>query len=54
MVSKAWESKKFRPAVSFQEVEDVKGTRNMSLSEAAQAVERKKSVTHIETGNEKV
>ncbi|KAL1303110.1 hypothetical protein AAFC00_006548 [Neodothiora populina] len=54
MVSKAWESKKFRPALSFQDVEDVDKGRKMSLTEASDAVGRKKSITHVEVGSEKV
>ena len=55
VVSKAWESKNFRPQISFQEVEDVGGgKRNMSLTEASAAVGRKKSVSHVEGGMEKV
>lgn len=49
--SKAWESKKFRPQVSFRNVKDVTegdGGRGMSFGEAAEAVQRKKSVTHVE------
>ncbi|KAF2163501.1 hypothetical protein M409DRAFT_68432 [Zasmidium cellare ATCC 36951] len=53
---KAWESKKFRPKVSFREVVDVRDGegRGMSLAEATEAVQRKKSVTHVEEGLEKL
>ncbi|KAF2721338.1 high affinity glucose transporter RGT2 [Polychaeton citri CBS 116435] len=49
VVSKAWKSKEFRPQVTFQEVEEVGGAkRNMSLQDAADAVQRKKSMSHVE------
>lgn len=55
VISKAWQSKRFEPTVSFREVEQEKtavaGGRNMSLSEA---YERKKSVVATEELNEKV
>lgn len=52
--TKAWESHKFRPALSFQDVDDVAGGRKMSLVDATSAIERKKSVSHVEGGAEKV
>ncbi|KXT16985.1 hypothetical protein AC579_7419 [Pseudocercospora musae] len=54
-VSKAWQSKKFRPEISFQDADDMKkaGGRNLSISEMAEESQRKKSVTHVETENEK-
>lgn len=54
-VSKAWQSKKFRPEISFQDVDDIqkKGGRNMSISEMAEESQRKKSVSHVETEAEK-
>lgn len=48
-ISKAWQSKRFKPTISFQEVEEVDGAkRGMSLSEIGAEVERKKSVGHVE------
>ncbi|TKA72987.1 hypothetical protein B0A49_03064 [Cryomyces minteri] len=49
VVSKAWQSKKFRPQVSFQDAADM-GTagRGMSLSEIGQMQERKRSVAHVD------
>ncbi|KAI4941159.1 hypothetical protein J4E91_010950 [Alternaria rosae] len=47
IVSKAWKSQDFRPAVQFAEM-DPKGGRNMSLGEVAQNQERKRSVQHDE------
>jgi len=48
IVSKAWKSKQFRPAVSFQEVETTGPTgRSMSLADHAAVQERKRSVAHI-------
>lgn len=47
IVSKAWKSKSFRPALSFQEV-DREASRGMSLSELAANQERKRSVAHAE------
>lgn len=41
MVSKAWESKAFRPKVSFREVED--GERRMSYRELSVSQERRHS-----------
>lgn len=49
IVTKAWLSKKFRPQVSFQDVEDMQaGQRKMSLTDVAGELERKRSVTHVE------
>lgn len=56
IVSKAWKSKQFRPAVSYQDVDDV-GARGVSLSEAVAEVQRKRSVaggTVPATNGEKV
>ncbi|KAK5166342.1 Plasma membrane low glucose sensor [Saxophila tyrrhenica] len=50
IVTKAWQSKSFRPQVSFQEVSDKRG---MSMSEMAQETERRRSKASIE-GTEKV
>jgi SP family sugar:H+ symporter-like MFS transporter len=47
IISKAWKSKEFRPAVQFAEM-DPKTGRSMSLSEVAQNQERKRSVQHDE------
>jgi len=47
-VSKAWQSKRFKPSLSFQEVEEVGTKRGMSLTEIGEEVERKKSVGHVE------
>jgi tripartite-type tricarboxylate transporter receptor subunit TctC len=47
IVSKAWKSREFRPAVQFAEI-DPKTGRSMSLSEVAQNQERKRSVQHDE------
>jgi sugar porter (SP) family MFS transporter len=44
IVSKAWESKKFRPAVKFSEVEaEGEAARHMSLADIAAAQERRRS-----------
>ncbi|KAK7725944.1 Plasma membrane low glucose sensor [Botryosphaeria dothidea] len=45
-VSKAWQSSKFVPTVSFQEVADLHPQRGMSLAAAEDAAGRKKSVSH--------
>jgi hypothetical protein len=47
IVTKAWKSQGFRPAVQFTEI-DPKSGRNLSLSEVAQNQERKRSVQHDE------
>jgi hypothetical protein len=48
-VGKAWQSQGFVPEVRFMDVDDMnKGGRNMSLAEAAEEVQRKKSVDHVE------
>jgi SP family sugar:H+ symporter-like MFS transporter len=47
IISKAWKSQEFRPAVQFTEI-DPKSGREMSLSEVAQNQERKRSVQHDE------
>nr|OQO18252.1 hypothetical protein B0A51_12583 [Rachicladosporium sp. CCFEE 5018] len=48
-VNKAWQSKKFRPQISFHEVSDIKNDgRAMSLAEMGAEVQRKKSVGHEE------
>lgn len=52
IVSKAYKSKAFRPAVSFQEVEHTgEGGRSMSLADHAAVQERKRSVAHVDAGN---
>lgn len=52
VVKEAWESKKFRPALNFADV-DADAIRGMSLSEMAAAQERKRSVAHIgDMGND--
>jgi sugar porter (SP) family MFS transporter len=43
IVSKAWESKKFRPALKFAEVEEGENVRHMSLADIAAAQERRRS-----------
>ncbi|GAB7346342.1 hypothetical protein MBLNU457_5057t1 [Dothideomycetes sp. NU457] len=48
-VSKAWKSQGFVPTVSFQDVEDVGGARNESLSQIEAIAMRKKSVVHDES-----
>ncbi|CAK3835040.1 high affinity glucose transporter rgt2 [Lecanosticta acicola] len=52
---KAWESHKFRPQVSFMDVNDMNagGGRKMSLTEITEAAQRKKGVTHLEVTAEK-
>lgn len=53
VVSKAWQSKSFRPQVSFVDAQDFdKEKRGMSLSEMAVASERKRSVDHYESGTQ--
>nr|OQO20086.1 hypothetical protein B0A51_10190 [Rachicladosporium sp. CCFEE 5018] len=48
-VNKAWQSKKFRPQISFHEVPDIKNDgRAMSLAEMGAEVQRKESVGHEE------
>ena len=47
IVSKAWKSKQFRPAVHFADV-DKEGARGMSLADIAANQERKRSVQHDE------
>ncbi|KAL9530268.1 Major facilitator-type transporter [Sphaerulina musiva] len=48
-VDKAWLSTKFRPEVSFLEVDALqKSGRNVSITEVADESARKKSVTHVE------
>jgi SP family sugar:H+ symporter-like MFS transporter len=47
IVSKAWKSKEFRPAVSYADM-DPATARNVSLSEVAANQERKRSVQHDE------
>ncbi|CAI6332139.1 unnamed protein product [Periconia digitata] len=50
-VSHAWQSPGFEPSISFQDVRDVtegEGNRKLSLTEAEGAVNRKKSVQHVE------
>lgn len=45
VVSKAWQSKSFRPQLSFQDVDDMEGAkRGMSMSEMAQESVRRRSV----------
>ncbi|EOD51466.1 putative mfs monosaccharide protein [Neofusicoccum parvum UCRNP2] len=48
VVTKAWQSQGFRPQISFQDVEDVSGGRKMSLTEAAELANQKKSVSAVE------
>jgi hypothetical protein len=49
IVSKAWKSRAFRPQVSFHDVEQMEDSkRGMSMSEMAQASERKRSLGHVE------
>lgn len=44
IVSKAWESKTFRPQLSFQDVDQIDGAkRGMSMSEMAQESSRRRS-----------
>ncbi|KAH7122635.1 high affinity glucose transporter RGT2 [Dendryphion nanum] len=47
VVSKAWKSKQFRPALHFAEV-DAEASRHMSLSEITANQERKRSVQHAD------
>lgn len=54
VVDKAWQSKKFRPQVSFQDVEDKGVGRTLSMSEMAIKSERKRSVAHVEGDAQKV
>ena len=47
---KAWQSKNFRPTVSFQEVQDLQvNARQQSLAEIENAAMRKRSVVHEHT-----
>ena len=49
MVSKAWQSKSFRPQLSFADVEDMGGAkRGMSMSEMQQESVRRRSVGSTE------
>lgn len=50
VVGKAWQSKKFRPQVSFQDVEDKGVGRSLSMSEMAAQSERKRSIAYVEGG----
>ena len=53
-VGKAWESHKFVPTVSFQDVQDVGGDhRKSSLADIENVAMRKKSVGHEEVVGEK-
>ena len=46
--SKAWQSKGFRPTISFQEVKELGGaSRHASLADIEADVGRKKSVAHV-------
>ena len=45
-MGKAWQSKKFRPALHFAEVDET--ARGQSLAEIAAQQERKRSVAHVE------
>ena len=47
IVSKAWKSQEFRPAVQFAEI-DPKGGHDINLGEVAETQERKRSVQHDE------
>ena len=47
VVSKAWQSKHFRPQISFADV-DQTGDRKLSLAEIGANQERKRSVQHDE------
>ncbi|OCK78589.1 general substrate transporter [Lepidopterella palustris CBS 459.81] len=49
IVSKAWKSKAFRPALSFADY-DQERDRGMSLSQIAEGQQRKRSVAHVENG----
>jgi len=46
IVSKAWKSKQFRPALHFSEVDET--ARGQSLAEIAAQQERKRSIAHVE------
>lgn len=52
--SKAWQSKGFRPTLSFAEVQDIRGSvggaRHASLADIEADVGRKKSVAQVENG----
>ena len=49
-VPHAWQSTKFVPTVSFQDVQDVHGNnRSPSLAEIEQSAIRKRSITHEES-----
>jgi SP family sugar:H+ symporter-like MFS transporter len=48
IVSLAWKSKAFRPAVRFGDMEGTEGGRKMSMTEVAANQERKRSVVHEE------
>ncbi|KAF2181701.1 glucose transporter-like protein [Zopfia rhizophila CBS 207.26] len=50
IVTKAWKSKAFRPALQFAEV-DADAQRGMSLADIAANQERKRSVSHVEEPN---
>ncbi|KAI5364870.1 Putative major facilitator, sugar transporter, major facilitator superfamily [Septoria linicola] len=49
-VSKAWQSTKFVPEISFMDADEMqkKGGRNMSITDVAEQTQRKKSVSHVE------
>lgn len=49
-VSKAWQSTKFQPEISFMDADEMqkKGGRNMSITDVAEETQRKKSVSHVE------
>ncbi|KAL8904032.1 MAG: hypothetical protein Q9171_007195 [Xanthocarpia ochracea] len=52
--SKAWQSKAFRPTVSYAEVQDVRrsvGGRHASLADIEADAGRKRSMAHVEGGN---
>ena len=49
VVSQAWMSKKFRPALSFAELEQMReGDRHMSIVEMVAVQERKRSIIQID------
>ncbi|KAL8838586.1 MAG: hypothetical protein Q9176_004983 [Flavoplaca citrina] len=51
--SKAWQSKGFRPTVSYAEVQEIRGSvggRHASLADIEADVGRKRSVAHVEDG----
>ena len=51
--TKAWQSKGFRPTVSYAEVQEVRGSvggRHASLADIEADVGRKRSVAHVEDG----